>query len=477
MELYSYFLKFYGLRKLIEMKKKSIDDEGNELEKVVVKIDDEGCIKEDAVKKQKRFYEKKQVRFMVNYFYRLIILCALLFECIHPIVSSSMVKNIDYFADSAFAYMYLFQYIFGIMFHDNEEYGDVLEKFKKYNLYVNIAYGIGLLFSVTLAIVPVFTTSFLPQIYNLIGNNLVSQILFTIYIIINRFYSYNILFSNAIVFALLMFHHTMEIKAYNKSLKMMVDDNLMDINISNTITEYTDIKGKYGDTINLTNNMFASIVVFGIIGCYFTLIFIKTGYNNIYTYIDTVCAILMIVMYVLNISIITRIVNRIKNLIDSPKFISIFLNKSNFAIVRGDVYDDYNKNNMGIHPLSSPLRNKEILKDISDLTNLSKSQKKLNLNSVSNPKFVTMNNVEQNGNNDDQNKKIDFIKNISVRSMVLSTENGISLDWIILYSKLSDPWERFVVCGFEIDDSQLFQQLLSMAVGFLGLMEISKIIQ
>jgi hypothetical protein len=476
MELYSYLLKFYGLRKLIERKKKSVDDEGNELEKVVVKIDETGGIKENAIKKEKRFYEKKQVRFIVNYYYRLIILCALLFECIHPIISSGMMSDIHYFANSGFAYMYLFQYIFGIMFHDEDDDDKVLEKLKKYNLYVNIAYGIGLLFSIILSIVPVFTTFSFPQFYNIFGNNLISSILFTIYIIINRFYSYNILFSNAIVFALLMIHHTMEIKAYNKSLKMMVDDNLMDINISNTITEYTDIKGKYGDSINLTNNIFASIVVFGIIGCYFTLIFIKVGYNNVYTYIDAVCAILMMVMYVTNISIISRIVNRIKNLIDSPKFISIFLNKSNFAIVRGDVYDDYNQNNLGIHPLSSPLRNKDILKDISEMPKVV-SQKKLNLNTVNNLKFITMNNMEQNGNNDDQNKKIDYIKNISVRSMVLSTENGISLDWIILYSKLSDPWERFIVCGFEIDDSQLFQQLLAMAVSFLGLMEISKLIQ
>ncbi len=475
MELYGYLLKFYGLRKILVRKSKSVDDDGNELEKVVVKIDETGDIKENAIKKEKRFYEKKQVRFIINYFYRLIILCALLFECIHPIISSAILKDIHYFADSAFSYMYVFQYIFGIMFHDDDEYNDVLEKFKKYNLYLNIAYGLGLLCSIILAIIPIFTALYLPKIYDLVGNNLASQILFTIYIIINRFYSYNILFSNGIVFALLMFHHTMEIKAYNKSLKMMVDDNLMDINISNTITEYTDIKGNYGDSIKLTNNMFASIVVFGIVGCYFTLIFIKNGYNNVYTYIDAVCAILMIVLYVLNISIITKIVNKIKNLIDSPKFISIFLNKSNFAILRGDVYDDYNKNNLGMQSLSSPMRNKEILKDISEIPKLNKSERKFNLDL--NSKFVTMNNVEQSGSNDDQNKKIDYIKNMLVRTMVLSTENGISLDWIILYSKLSDPWERFIVCGFEIDDSQLFQQLLSMAVSFLGLMEISKLIQ
>jgi hypothetical protein len=249
----------------------------------------------------------------------------------------------------------------------------------------------------------------------------------------------------------------------------------MDINISNTIKEYTEIKGNYGDSVGITNNIFASIVIFGIVGCYFTLIFVKSTYNNVYTYIDSVCALLLMFLYTTNISIITRIVNNIKNLIDSTKFISIFLNKSSFASVRGDTYNDYKKT-----PLSSPLRNMEIMKDMNEksMNEKSKSIPKLNINldNIKN-KIIIMDNIEQNENDNDQNKKLEYIKNISVRSMVTTTENGISLDWIILYNKLSDPWERFVVCGFEINDSQLFQQLLSMAISFLGLLEISKLIQ
>jgi hypothetical protein len=84
--------------------------------------------------------------------------------------------------------------------------------------------------------------------------------------------------------------------------------------------------------------------------------------------------------------------------------------------------------------------------------------------------------VEQLNNSDDMNKKIDFIKTIVFREMIITTENGINLDWIILYNKLADPWERFVVCGFEINDSQIFQQILALGSGALGVLEISKMI-
>jgi hypothetical protein len=472
MILYEYLLKLYGLRELIIKKKKNVDHDGSELEKIVVKVDDNtGEVKEDAIKKQKKFYEQKVIRLSINYAYRILIFCVLLFECILPIISSGMIKDVHYFLGSAFSYMFLSQFIFGIILYDNDEYEIILDKMEEYNIYIHIAYGITFIISLILSTVPVFANNYLPILYNLTDSNIPGQVSFTIYVIINRFYSYNIFFSNTIIFALLMYFHTMQIKTYKKSLESMVDDNLMDMKISSTIIEYTDIKGNYGDSVKHTNHIFASIVVFGIIGCYFTLIFVKTGYNSIYTYIDTVCSLSILLIYILTICIISSTVDKIKSLIDSPKFIAVFLNKSNFAFVHGDVYNDYEENNLGVSPLSSPLRRFDILKDSVA------SVKPSILNIPKKNKHIVMDNVEQTGNNSDKDKKLDFIKNITLRGMVITTENGISLDWIILYSKLSDPWERFMVCGFEINDSQLFQQLISMAISFLGLMEISKLIQ
>ena len=532
MLIYESVLKLYGLKQLLVKSKKNIDDDGNELKQVTVVIDeDTGQIKENVVKRNKNIFEKKLTRTLINNLYRLFILLILFFECLHPIITSGITHNVAYFTTSFFSYMFIAQYILGIFLYDSEYYDFISHKInnKKYNIYINIAYGVALLISLILATVPLFTTGYMIEFYsavtNTTGNSSVSNttyssvnnntggyVVLIIYIIINRLYSYNIFFSNAIIFALLMYVHCEEIKSYKKSLKLMVDDNLMDINISTTIKEYNEIKTNYCDTVHGTNYIFASIIVFGILGCYFTLIYINKGYNNIYSYIDSICALIVQLIYIGAICVITNTVNDIKLLIDSPKFIAIFLNRSNFASVRGDTYDNYTEENIDnkyfnnspkksvLKGSISPRKNKDENKNEdknedenenedkdeneieskSKSTNIktnsipvskSKSQSTINRNSI------IIDTIEKMEKCDDKNKTIDFIKNIVFRSMVTSTENGINLDWIILCSKLSDPWERFNVCGFEINDSQLFQQLLSMAFGLLGILEISKLIQ
>lgn len=496
MILYEYLLKFYGLRKLLIKASNNIDDDGNEMKEIIITIDDDGEIKQNIVKKPKTIYEKKITRFIINYTYRVFVGLLLLFECVHPIVSSGITKDIHYFTTSFFSYMFLFQFIFGICLHDNEFYNAFLQKVNKYNVYIHIMYTIALFVSLILSTVPLFTTNYTMQLYNL-TNATNGYVPLTVYAVVNRFYSYNIFFSNIIIFTLLMWIHCEEIKSYKKSLELMIDDNLMDMNISSTIREYTEIKENYSDSVKNSNHIFASIVVFGLIGCYFTLIFIPTGYNSVYSYIDAGCSIIVLFIYIGTICVITGTVNGIKSLIDSIKFISIFLSRSNFALVHGDIYNDYAKEEL----LNIHKPNKEILKgsisprtftksnDSSQFKNSNAIPSVMNLKSKStlnlipdlklNGKCVNsktiIDTVEQMQNSDDTNKKIDFIKNISFRTMVTATENGISMDWIILDKKLSDPWERFVVCGFEINDSQLFQQLLAMALSFLGLLGISKI--
>lgn len=79
----------------------------------------------------------------------------------------------------------------------------------------------------------------------------------------------------------------------------------------------------------------------------------------------------------------------------------------------------------------------------------------------------------QTDNVKDLNKKVDMIKTIIFRNLILTNENCINLDWIILYDKLSEPWECFHIFGFDIDDSQLIQQFISIALGMLGLLRLN----
>jgi len=533
MEIYPYLSKLYGLTDIISKNNDNVDSNGNEIKEVIISIDDVTQeVNENYVKTPKKVYERKTPRFIINNMYRLFILIILWCECLHPIISSAITNNVRFFVGSFFSYMFFSQYIFGVLLHKNEYYNIILQKihYNKYNLYMSIAYVCCFVISLILAVVPVFSSGYIINIYNLTDNNIYARVFLTTYFVTNRLYSYNIFFVNGIIFALLMYLHCCDIRNYKKSLELMIDENIMDININNTIKEYTDIKGTYADSVKNMNNLCASIIIFGLIGCYFTVINIKTGNNNVYSYIDAGCCLVVLSIYIISISIITNTVNDIKSLIDSPKFVAIFLNRSNFAIINGDTYNDYIKDNLSeMTPLMkeklsephspnqsssanpppspnsfsmsnmnfppSPISNRSS----SPMSNINSksvsSSSKTNNNSIlrqnsipkinsisSSPNGKYINNrmivdtVEQLNNSDDMNKKIDFIKTIVFREMIITTENGINLDWIILYNKLADPWERFVVCGFEINDSQIFQQILALGSGALGVLEISKMI-
>jgi len=70
-------------------------------------------------------------------------------------------------------------------------------------------------------------------------------------------------------------------------------------------------------------------------------------------------------------------------------------------------------------------------------------------------------------------KKIDLIKNISYRGVIISHQNAENLDWLILYQKLYEPWDYFSVFGFDFDDVTLIQKLLVIVFGILGILNLN----
>ncbi len=455
--LYNYFLKCYGLKDILTQRKKNVDENGNEIKQIEFNVDND-VVKENVIKEPKKFYQKKLVRFCVNWFYRFLIFCILIFGCIYPIIIAGLQHDWLYFASSSFSYMYLSQYIFGIFLHSGNHYNLMIEKFKKtkYIKYIDLIFLLIFFASLCLAIVPIFVPGYKIALYEITGKNVVAYVMLVIYMIIYRILVYNIIFSNGLLFVSTLYIHCKEIDGYEKILKNNIDENLMEMNINTMIKEYTEIKDNYGDSVVEYNNIFASIIIFGFIGYYFLLLGINTDYNDVFTYIDGCVCFVFQFAYIFAIGRITKNIGDIKDSIDSSKFVSIFLSKSEFVNLHGDTYDDYNKDlNVIDENKGSPLN--KIL-----------SSRKMGKNA-----FV-INNMEKINDNDDINKKIDYVKNVGMRGMISSIENGIILDWITLNTKLTEPWKRFVVLGFEINDSQLIQQLLSMAISILGLLELSK---
>ena len=76
-------------------------------------------------------------------------------------------------------------------------------------------------------------------------------------------------------------------------------------------------------------------------------------------------------------------------------------------------------------------------------------------------------------NNPEKDKKIDLIKNMTFRNIILSNQNGISLDWIVLYNKLTENWQPFRLFSYEIDDAQIVQKLIVIVLGFSAIIRLN----
>lgn len=445
---YTNLSKLYGLLDIISNDDNLTESSDNTMITVIYNEKGEEEVQETTIEKEKSCYQKNCCRFTINGTYKMFILLILLGGCIIPIVQSIITKNIKPLFNSIFTYMFFIQYVSGVILHGSDYYKMIQKKIHShgYDKIIGMTYFCFFGVASLLSFIPIFDSNI-----NLSNNTMV---FYNVFIIVNRFVSYNIFFANSTLFVLMMYLHCCQIEKYKESLTKMINDNIAEVNINSIIEEYTEIKNDYSTTVGSMNNLCASIIVFTIIGTYFTIINIVG--NTVYSYIDTACGLAILVGYIISITIITNVVNDIKSLIDSPKFLSMFLQKNTFATMRGDIYKDYDLNETT--PLVSPLKKKNMA----------------NTKSINNQ--IIIENIEQVPTHEDINKKTDAIKTIVLKNMIISTETGISIDWIVLYTKLSDPWERFMVCGFEINDSQIFQQMVALAGMALGVLEISKII-
>jgi hypothetical protein len=73
----------------------------------------------------------------------------------------------------------------------------------------------------------------------------------------------------------------------------------------------------------------------------------------------------------------------------------------------------------------------------------------------------------------DGNRKIDLIKNIMFRNLIVTHENGIDIQWVLLYNKLSEPWDQFSIFGFDMDDDQLIQKFIFVGLSFFGILRLN----
>ena len=71
-----------------------------------------------------------------------------------------------------------------------------------------------------------------------------------------------------------------------------------------------------------------------------------------------------------------------------------------------------------------------------------------------------------------KHKRIDLLKDLSIRNVIKSHENAESLDWMVLNDKLRGAWENFKLFGFEIDDATLVKKTIAVVTGLIMLLHL-----
>ena len=472
MRFYTYFLKIYGLKEIIlndETNSNEDDIEQGQQGEIVLEIDGSNSIKTSVITEKKQFFKNNMVRHLINISYIVFIICILSWLIIASIVESAIESDGRYFTSSMFTIMYLLQYIAGIIFYRQNFFKDTIKNIKEHHIKLLVLYISSFVLSLLISSLAVtlllnnLNVSIYDKFYN--GSNDIGKVFIAILLVINRFYAYNIFFINVITFSSILINQQMKINNYRKKLEEIINNNNNDITISDMIIEYTNLQNYHKMAVGSLNNIFSSITIVGLIGCYFTILNYSTPFVGIFSYIDIGFFVIIEIIYIYSISGIKRTIGDIKKLIGSPKFVIKFLGRSELANISGDVYNNYNGTDNNIsNDVNDEIEMFDVNKDITNVNTKSKRRDTIRM---------INDDIHLNNGQCDINKKVDIIKNMLYRNIILSTESGIDLDWMILYDKLLEPWECFNIFGFDIDDNQLVQKFVFVVFGLLGILRLN----
>lgn len=465
MRYYKIFLRLYGLKPLISKGDYNVNQDttannssGNsEIKQIDIVIDD-GVLTQEIVKVQKKFYKRKSVRLVLNYIYSIFVGILLLIPIGFALIKSIINSEGKYFTSSFFQIMFLSQFLTGYLVYRDKYIKKNMSPLETYNYISLFVYILSLLVSISLSLLTILLVIFdsridnNKEIYN--HTDLIGRIFLVIYFGLHNFYAYNIFFVNGITFALILLSYKISIAQYKNKLESVLGGNLDNIAISDILKEFTEIKSSYTKVVKSLNLMFSTMTILGLLGCYFATLHFDTKYVNILTFIQGGCFIIIAIVYIFSINRIKNSAEDIRKLISGNRFITVFLEKSEQNLLTGDVYSDY---------------------EINPENNKSPSLQK-NKTFISRRSALLLDEIKDDDvkRGQDVSKKIDTIKTMTYRNLININENGNSLDWIILYKKLSEDWEYFKILGFEITDVSLIQRVIAILITFIGLLRINE---
>ena len=447
MSYYINYLKLIGLRGIIspvDKLDKEDDDNSVQLQQVVVSVDDDFNIKETIKKTNEVFYRKKFFRILLNILYCIFIISLLSWVVVYATIHAFMNREARYMTTSVFNFLFIVQYFVGLFYYQSEHFIKTMKRIKKYGWYIKLALTLSIVLSILLSLLSVIL---LWMNYNIIiykelweNFNMLGRIVLTAILFISKFFSYCVFFINLTIFSSTFIIHSIEIKNYTERLDNYVNNNEDSLTIESIIKDYSELKTMHTQYVIKLNDIFSSVTIFGIIGSYFITINFDTIFIGPLHFVDACCFLVTEVAYIYSISRVKLNVSTIQSIINSPKFVSRYLSRVQLEDFTGELATS------SITESGTIIEERKIINTMKKLKKLEKEKNKIN-----------------------------FIKDISLRSMIKGHENAEGIDWIILNLKLGGSWENFTLLGFEIDDNTLIKKTIAVVFGLIMLLNLNSI--
>jgi len=500
-------LKISGLVPIISKQKHNKNNNVGEIV-IVVKNND---IESNVIPAKNKYYQRSYIKLPMNYIYMLFVLSIILWMPIFSIYSAFVNKNIAYVTSSIFDYMYVTQYLFGVYYYQKDHYFVSLQKNKIYKkpLYIAIL-GAGM-FSILISIISFIliitdqNTNYYLSVYRTLTD--IQKVFFIIGIFFQKAYSYYIFLINVIMFFSVFVIHGVNIRKYASDFATYIEGNFDNLTIQSVIKDFSDLKEYHTESVDKLNNLFSSTSVIGIVASYFLLINYNSSFVGYISFFDIILFVVIEYIYFFAITRVRSAVGDISDIVNSPRFIEIFVSKNQFNTIFGDTYDTYkshkndnrNARKNSKEKIPDAYSNMEKKKTFDILNQLRRGSVKNEQDDME--KFKSMNRTlpkvfvqsendtemdseksSKSGNANrslkrslssdsltSEEKKINFIKDLSLRNTVKSTEIAESVDWLILNQKLNGEWANFRILGFQINDTDMAKKLIAIVGGFLML--------
>lgn len=453
MSFYVNFLKVFGFRGAISKSLVSRrggeaeDDENVQMQEIVVDVDSDFNIQQNVVDQDRSFFRSTFFRIVVNTLYRLLIVGSLVWPAIYAIYKAFENSEARYLTSNVFTVMFIVQYFVGLFYYQTNHFFKTMKRNLSYSWYIKTALIVGIVISTILTIVSVillnidYNLDIYTELFN--GTNTVGKVLISVLLALDKFFSYNVFFINLVIFSAIFIIHSREIKRYTSRLEDYVNNNEDGLTIESITKDYSELKTQHTQSVTQLNNIFSSVTIFGIIGSYFITVNFETFFVGPLHYIDACSFLVTECAYIYSISRVKLSVSDIKSIINSPRFVSRYLSRVYLQDFTGEIISTQTSD-------SSPVHDKADIK-------------------------MTLKRAQSLKQNSSEKKKIDFIKDITMRTMIKGHENAEGIDWVILNDKLGGSWENFKLMGFDIDDDTLIKKTSAVVVGLIMLLHLNNI--